>query len=208
MTDKEYLRGLRVPTQEVPLRILVSACLLGTLCGADGSSYGSYPHILSIRNYSNVKLIPFCPENFVFGTPREIPDIEGGTGEDVLDGKASVVTESGKDVTEEMLAASEKMLQIAVDQKVELAILMDISAACGSQVTYKGHRLSESPAYQKGTGVCTALLKRNGIRVISQRDYASLEVLFSKINPEHIVDESAIDHDQTDWYTSYFDVKV
>ena len=41
-----------------------------------------------LANYQNVKLIPFCPEDYVLGTPRETPDCEGGTGDDVLDGKA------------------------------------------------------------------------------------------------------------------------
>lgn len=204
MTDQAYLNNLRTPTADNPLRILVSACLLGTPCGVDGSSYGDYPHIKDIAQYPNVKVTSFCPEHFVFGTPREIPDIEGGNGADVLDGKAMVMTESGKEVTKEMIHAAEKMLQIAEQNKIELAILMDISAACGSQVIYRGHRLAKNPVYQAGMGVCAALLSRNGFKIISQRDFQSLEILLTKIDPRHRIDPEAIDHDQTEWYKEYF----
>jgi len=136
MTDKEQLNGLKTPTKENPLRILFSACLLGTLCGADGSSYGHYPHIIQISKNPRIHITSFCPENFVLGTPREIPDIQDGNGAEVLEGKAKVITESGKDVTGEMIKAAEKMLQVAIDAKIELAIMMDVSAACGSQVIH------------------------------------------------------------------------
>jgi uncharacterized protein YbbK (DUF523 family) len=204
MTDKSHLQNLRTPTSEDPLRVLVSACLMGTLCGADGSSYGEYPSVLRLLQYKTVKLIPFCPEDYSFGTPREMCDIHGGTGEDVLDGKARVITESGKDWTEGMIKASEQMLHVARLRDVELAVMMDISAACGSQVIYSGSRYAENKVYQIGAGVCAALLMRNGFRVISQRDYASLEVLYAKLDLGHQIDSAAIDHNETAWYREYF----
>lgn len=204
MTDKEHLKSLRTPTEEDPLRILVSSCLIGTLCGADGSSYGDYPHIKDIAKYANVNITSFCPENFSFGTPREIPDISGGNGADVLDGNAQVITETGKNFTEGMIRAAKKMLQIAKENDIEIAVMMDVSAACGSQVIYKGHRFSQSPQYQIGMGVCAELLKRNGFKIISQRDFKSLDILLSKIDSNHISDETAKDHNETDWYANYF----
>jgi uncharacterized protein YbbK (DUF523 family) len=204
MTDKNYLSNLRTPTEQDPLRILTSACLLGSLCGVDGTSNGTYPNILNLNDYNNVKMISFCPEDFAFGTPRETPDIKGGTGADVLDGKAMVITESGIDITNGMIKAAEEMLKVALEHHVELAMLMDISGACGSQVIYKGHRFSENPEYQIGMGVCAALLDRNGIKIISQRDFKSLEILFSKIDAEHKIDSSTLDHHETDWYLKYF----
>ena len=82
--------------------------------------------------------------------------------------------------------------------------MMDISAACGSQVVYKGHRLSQNPQYQIGMGVCAELLTRNGFKIISQRDFKSLDMLMAKIDTEHTPNDSAIDHDETDWYKQYF----
>ncbi len=46
---------------------------------------------------NNVKAVTFCPEDYSFGTPRSLPDIHGGNGFDVLDGKARVLTDKGED---------------------------------------------------------------------------------------------------------------
>ena len=205
MTDKNYISSLRIPTKENPLRVLSSACLLGEMCGVDGTNNGEYPSALKLKHYDTVKLIPFCPEDYALGTPRETPDCSGGTGHDVLDGKAKVITQTGKDVTSEMIEASLKMLQVAQENEVELVFLMDVSGACGSQVIYDGSRFSNNPKYQIGMGICAAQLDRNGFKIVSQRDYASLEILYSKLNQKHIVNQNAIDHNQTEWYLDYFD---
>jgi uncharacterized protein YbbK (DUF523 family) len=204
MTDIHYLQHLRNPTPQDPFRILVSACLTGIMCGVDGTNYGDYPSVLKLMKYPNVKLIPFCPEDFSFGTPREMCDIHGGHGMDVLDGKAKVLTESGVDWTNGMIAAAEKMLEKAVENKIELAVMMDVSAACGSQVIYDGNRKVEDKKYQIGMGVCAARLTRAGFKVISQRDFAALEILYSKIDKEHVIQKDAKDHDQHPWYLEYF----
>jgi uncharacterized protein YbbK (DUF523 family) len=204
MTDKNYLSTLRQPTAQEPLRVLMSACLAGITCGYDGSNNGEYPSALKLLDYNTVKIVKFCPEEFSFGTPREMCDIHGGTGFDVLDGKAKVLTETGKDWTQGMIDASLKMLEIAKRENIELAVMMDISAACGSQVIYDGNRFSENKVYQIGAGVCAAQLMRHGFKVISQRDFASLEILYSKLDPTHTIDSTKIDHHEIEWYKEYF----
>ena len=204
MTDRIYLNNLRVPTKDNPLRILMSACLAGITCGYDGTSYGEYPSALKLLTYDNVKVVKFCPEDFSFGTPREMCDIHGGTGLDVLSGKARVLTESGVDWTEGMIKASIKMLEFAETEKIEIAVMMDTSGACGSQVIYDGNRFSENKKYQIGMGVCAAQLVKNGFKVISQRDFASLEIIYSKIDSTHILKKNLKDHHETDWYRNYF----
>ena len=206
MTDRNYLHNLRTPTEEKPLRILVSACLTGIMCGYDGTANGEYPSVLKLLNRNNLKIVTFCPEEFSFGSPREMCDLHGGTGEDVLDGRAKMLSESGKDWSEGIIKASEKMLQVAQANDVELCIMMDVSAACGSQVIYDGNRFAEEPKYQIGMGVCAAQLKRHGFQVISQRDYASLEILYSKLDANHQVNESALDHHEIEWYKEYFKI--
>lgn len=207
MTDQSYLRNLRRPSTADPLRVLVSACLTGVACGFDGTANGEYPSVLRLLSYDTVRLIRFCPEEFSFGSPREMCDIHGGDGRDVLRGKARVLTESGVDWTDGMIRAAERMLDVARRERVELAVMMDISAACGSQVIYDGNRFAPEKKYQIGAGVAAALLLENGFQVISQRDFASLEILYAKIDPQHVVDESAIDHHETDWYRGYFEEK-
>lgn len=204
MTDREYIKKLRVPTKEEPLRILMSACLMGTRCGWDGTANGEYPSALKVANYDTVRITTFCPEQFSFGSPREMCDIHGGTGMDVLDGKARVLSESGADWTVGMVAAAEEMATLAENNRIELAVLMDISAACGSQVIYEGNRFGADKRYLVGAGVCAALLMRRGFKVISQRDYASLELVYAKLDSNHLINTEAIDHHEIEWYKNYF----
>lgn len=204
MTDQNYLRDLRIPTKENPLKILMSSCLSGITCGYDGTANGEYPSALKILKYDTAKIVKFCPEEFSFGSPREMCDIHGGDGFDVLDGKAKVLTDSGIDWSEGMITASEKMLELAKKENIELAVMMDVSAACGSQVIYDGNRFSPTKKYQIGAGVAAALLIRNGFKVISQRDFASLEILYSKLDPQYHLNNKALDHHEIDWYKNYF----
>jgi uncharacterized protein YbbK (DUF523 family) len=193
-------------TEEQPLEVLVSGCLLGLPCGVDGSSYGApYVHTDRLIQLPNVHVVSFCPEDFAFGTPRQTPDIHGGNGFDVLDGTAEVLSSGGEDWTEGMLTAARAMAALARDNHVRLALLMDISAACGSQVIYDGFRSQQR--YQVGQGVCAALLIRNGIKVVSQRDYRTLDRLLSKLDLAHLPSPSARDHHETEWYVDTFGVE-
>jgi uncharacterized protein YbbK (DUF523 family) len=138
-------------TPDRPLKVLVSGCLVGAACGTDGSSYGApYSTTERLLQLPAVQAIPFCPEDFAFGTPREVPDIHGGDGFDVLDGHARVLSSAGLDWTDAMVGAAEAMLAVALDHEARLALLLDISAACGSQVIYLGPR--SQGIYQAGVG--------------------------------------------------------
>jgi uncharacterized protein YbbK (DUF523 family) len=190
-------------TAEDPLVVLASACLLGVPCGVDGSSYGApYSHLDRLFRLPNLRVVDFCPEEFSFGTPRATPDIHGGNGFDVLDGKARVLSDQGEDWTDRMVMAAEAMLKVAEDNLASLALLTDISAACGSQVIYLGAR-SEG-RHQAGQGVCAALLIRHGIKVMSQRDLRTLDRVMKKLDPSHRSDELARDHDESKWYSGHF----
>ncbi len=186
-------------TEEHPLRVLVSACLRGIPCGVDGSAYGApFAHTDRLLELRNVRVVHFCPEDTAFGTPRATPDIHGGGGFDVLDGIARVLSDAGEDWTEAMRGAADAMLRVAQENDVRLALLTDISAACGTQVIYDGAR-SEG-RYQAGQGVAAALLIRHGIKVMSQRDYRTLDAVIAKLDPAHLVDPEARDHHETPWY--------
>jgi uncharacterized protein YbbK (DUF523 family) len=190
-------------TEESPLELLVSACLSGVPCGVDGTSYGApYPHTTHLLRLPNVHVVAFCPEDFAFGTPRATPDIHGGDGFDVLDGTARVLSDTGEDWTAQMLDAAQAMLEVAQKNHVRLALLMDISAACGSQVIHNGAR--SDGIYQAAQGVCAALLIRHGFKVLSQRDHRTLETLLSKLDPAHLPVPTARDHHESPWYVETF----
>jgi len=189
-------------TPDAPLKVLFSGCLAAQSVLPDGGSLGEHPLMKRLIGLANLKAVPFCPENFSFGTPRATPDIHGGDGHDVLDGRARVLSDTGEDWTAGMIAAAHRMLEIACENEVRLALLTDISASCGSQVIYRGARATA--AHQIGQGVCAALLARSGIPIVSQRDYRTLNAVFRKLNPAFRKLPDLIDHHEIEWYRTYF----
>lgn len=128
-----------------------------------------------------------------------MPDIHGGDGFAVLAGRARVLDEHGTDLSAKMIAGAEAMLAFALQARVELAILTDASAACGSQVISDGCRLVEVRRHQKGVGVATAMLLEAGIPVVSQRDFLTLARLRALLDPGFVPPPDLLDHHLHPW---------
>ena len=150
----------------------------------------------------NVAAVTFCPETLAFGSPRAPCDIEGGDGSDVLAGRARMISAEGDDWTEGIVAAAHAMLRLAREHDARLAVLMDISASCGSQVIYAGQRATAG--YQAAPGVCAALLIDHGVPVISQRDYKTMDLILARLDRAHAPLPDTRDHHESDWFKSYF----
>ena len=161
------LADIRVPTVDTPLRVLVSGCIGGWNCGVDGTDNGFGNRLGTLLANKLLNPTYFCPEDFAIGTPRTTPDIHGGDGFDVLDGTAKVLDENNVDLTNKMIRGAEAMVARAKEHRSELAILMDMSAACGSQVISDGCRFADERRYRRGVGVAAAALIREGIAVFS-----------------------------------------
>jgi uncharacterized protein YbbK (DUF523 family) len=189
-------------TPERPLKLIVSGCLLGLPVLPNGSAFDIPRGKRTLAAMPNVDAISFCPEDFAFGTPRAMADIHGGTGADVLDGRARVISAAGEDWTDRMIAAAHEMLRRAQAHGARLALLNDISAACGSQVIYRGARVNAP--HQIGQGVATALLVRHGLLVVSQRDFKTLSRIMRKLDPSYRGAGDLKDHHEIEWYRTYF----
>jgi uncharacterized protein YbbK (DUF523 family) len=140
-------------------RALVSACLLGRACRYDGrhNADGALQRALAARG---LVALPFCPEEHGgLGTPRPPAWIEGGDADAVLDGRARVVTEAGRDVTGEFLAGARGALALVREHGVRHAFLKERSPSCGVRSTHVGGALVAGP------GVTGALLAREGVHV-------------------------------------------
>ena len=140
--------------------VLVSACLAGRACRFDGTS--NQDDGVS-RLVAEGRAILVCPEeDGGLGTPRPPAEIAGGDGHDVLDGRAKVVTKSGRDVTAQYVRGAELALAVARETGAETAILKSRSPSCGKGCIYDG---SFSRTLADGDGVTTALLASEGIRI-------------------------------------------
>lgn len=147
---------------------LISACLVGINCKYDGKNNLSDldPEILG--EYKQGKLIPVCPEQLGgLSTPRIPAQIQNASGEDVLDGKAKILTEKGINLTEQFIKGAKEVLKIAKALNIKEAIFKQRSPSCGCGQIYDG---TFTKTVKEGNGITTALLKRNNISVTTEED--------------------------------------
>ena len=153
---------------------LCSACLLGINCKYDGKNNLDKAPKELIEEFKKGNLIPICPEQLGgLPTPRERARIKGGDGNDVLKGKAIVITENKKEVTKRFLKGAYEVLKIAKKLKIKEAILKQRSPSCGFGQIYKAVFDKEGNFLDKiirGDGVTTALLKQNRIKLKTEED--------------------------------------
>lgn len=145
--------------------IIVSACLAGLNCRYNGQS-SLYKEVEELVRKGSAIVV--CPEQLGgCPTPRPAAEISGGSGADVFDGKARVIRNDGKDVTQEFIKGAEEVLKIARITGAKIAILKSKSPSCGCGLIYDG---SFSGKLIDGNGVAAELLMRNGVKVITEKD--------------------------------------
>jgi len=139
------------------VKILVSACLLGINCRYDGRS--SLCELPDMPEGSCI--IPACPEQLGgLPTPRSASMIKDGSGFDVLDGNAEVISSANQNVTEHFLRGAFETLKIARKLRVDICYLKDKSPSCGLSL------LDEETGKTVGPGVTAALLIRENFKVV------------------------------------------
>ena len=153
-------------------KILISACLLGRPVRYDGKGkLLSHPAIAGWQ--AQGRLVGYCPEQAGgLPTPRPPAEIEAGMGgEDVLDGRARVMENTGGDVSAAFVEGGRRAVEFARANGCAFALLIDGSPSCGSGFIYDG---SFSGIRHPGLGVTAALLRRAGIVVYSDREIDAL----------------------------------
>lgn len=134
---------------------LCSACLLGIKCRYDGQSR---PNSKVLALAKKEALIPVCPEQLGgLATPR-IPQEKVGK---------RILNKVGEDVTDNFNRGAEEVLKLAKLLGIKEAIFKQKSPSCGCGLIYDG---TFSGNVIKGDGFTTELLKKNGIKVISDEE--------------------------------------
>lgn len=142
---------------------LVSACLAGGTCRYDARTKPVAPEVN--QALARGEVLPVCPEQLGgLATPRPPAEIISGTGADVWQGRAKVVTAGGEDVTPAFLSGARQVLQLAHTLGVQGAILKDKSPSCGVRCIYDG---TFTRSLRPGQGVTTALLTASGIPCVA-----------------------------------------
>nr|VFK60752.1 MAG: Uncharacterized conserved protein YbbK, DUF523 family [Candidatus Kentron sp. TC] len=134
---------------------LCSACLLGIDCVYDGGNNKNEEILRLLRRET---LIPVCPEQLGgLPTPR-IPAEQRGQ---------RVITKKGVDVTENFRKGARETLRLARLYGAREVILKQRSPSCGVGQIHDG---TFSGRVIVGNGITAALLKENGLKVMSEED--------------------------------------
>lgn len=137
------------------MKILVSACLLGENCKYNGGNNYNEKVLYFIEGH---EVVPVCPECLGgLPTPRISAEIVDGV----------VINKAGVSVDKEFRMGAERALQIAIDNRVDMAILKSKSPSCGVKGIYDG---TFSGTLISGQGVFAELLVKNNIKVIDVED--------------------------------------
>lgn len=137
------------------MKVLVSACLLGDNCKYNSGNNYSCEVLDFLKDKEYVKVCPECMGGLK--TPRVPSEIVGD----------KVINKEGKDVTEEYQKGALETLKICLEEKIDLAILKSNSPSCGCGKIYDG---TFSKKLIDGDGVTAKLLKKNGIKTITETD--------------------------------------
>lgn len=139
------------------MKILVSACLLGKNCKYNGGNNLNQGVLDFIEGH---EVIGVCPEQLGgLSTPR-LPA-------EILDGV--VMNKEGISVDAQFRRGAQEALAVALENKVDLAILQSRSPSCGVKEIYDGNFSGKKI---KGQGVFAKLLSARGIKVLDAEDVA------------------------------------
>ncbi len=146
-------------------KVLVSACLVGSKVRYNGRDILCSSYLLK-KWLQEGRVVSICPEvSAGLSIPRPPSEIVNGQGDDVLAFRATVIENSGQDVSAQFIKSAENTLKLCKDKKIRVAVLTESSPSCGSNTIYNG---DFSNTKISGSGVTAALLNQHGIKVFSQ----------------------------------------
>lgn len=102
-------------------KIAISACLLGEPCRYDATDNKNTLLLEALQGHT---LIPFCPEDYAFGSPRPTMDLI-----DTEESIKALSNETGKDLSVPVLEYANKFFDIHTE--IDLFIGKDRSPSCG-----------------------------------------------------------------------------
>jgi len=103
-------------------KVAISACLLGEKCRYDASDNKDKQLLEYLKE---CELIPFCPEDFAFGTPRPTMDLIKNKHHAIR----AISNENGEDLSEEVVKYAKDFFD--KNQGIDLFVGKDRSPSCG-----------------------------------------------------------------------------
>ena len=157
---------------EIMEKILVSACLVGAKVRYDGADNYCNNKVFC-KWLSEGRIVMVCPEIAsgcsVPRPPVEITGINNGAG--IFDGTSKAMTKDGTDVSSKFILGAKIALNLALQNKIKIAIFKSKSPSCGSSKIYDGNF---TETIVDGDGATVYLLKENGIEVYSEKEISKV----------------------------------
>jgi len=142
------------------MKVAISACLLGNKCRYDGSENYDPKLLGKLEGY---ELVPFCPEDFCYGTPRPTMDLVE------KDGEVKAISNLTKaDLSQPILEYAKAFFDS--NKNIELFIGKDRSPSCGV-CSAKVYNKDKELISTKGTGLMAKEAKSRGIKSIDAEDF-------------------------------------
>ncbi|WP_119344679.1 DUF523 domain-containing protein [Facilibium subflavum] len=153
------------------IKILVSSCLFGCNVRYHGKA-AEIHQALFAKWCQEGRIVHFCPEvQAGLPIPRNPSEIVKGTGIDVLNGYARVLSKDKEDKSDAFIKGAYLTLAFAQKHQIKVALLKKNSPSCGNTSIYDG---THTGKLINGSGVTAALLMRNGIKVYNENELHQL----------------------------------
>jgi len=144
-------------------RVAISACLLGHRCRYDGTDNRDSKLLGKLEG---MELIPFCPEDFCFGTPRPTMDLV-----ETEQGIKAISNLTGADLSPPVEAYARSFFD--THPQIDLFIGKDRSPSCGVCSARLYDRQKKSLLTSTASGLMAAEAKHRGIECWDAEDYVS-----------------------------------
>jgi len=142
------------------MKVAISACLLGNKCRYDGSENYDPKLLGKLEGY---ELVPFCPEDFCYGTPRPTMDLLE------KDGEIKAISNLTKaDLSQPIVEYAKAFFDS--NKNIDLFIGKDRSPSCGV-CSAKVYNKEKELISTKGTGLMAKEAKNKGIKSIDAEDF-------------------------------------
>ena len=141
-------------------KVALSACLMGCSCRYDGKENLNKPLLEQLSSY---EIVPFCPEDFCFGTPRPTMDL--------VDNCQTIEAISNKNainLSEPIRSYANEFFEKNSD--IQLFIGKDRSPSCAVK-SGKVYDKEKKLLYTKGTGLMAKVALDLGIESWDSEEY-------------------------------------
>ena len=143
-------------------KVALSACLLGCSCRYDGADNFNKTLLSSLESF---EMIPFCPEDYAFGTPRPTMDLI-----DSDDSITVLSNENGSDLSVPILSYAKDFFK--EHQNIKLFIGKDRSPSCAVH-SGKVYNRDKKLLHKDGTGVMAQVALDLGVKCWDSEVYES-----------------------------------